>query len=623
MCPPPAAPRSGARWSRSAPSPRRAPRRSGSIPEDRAGFRARNIFAWLRPGYSYGERYIDVTTTPPGAMLDLFYVRSNFQKRYEQTEAPARVVLPKRVEAGPRDAVNIRAFLDGYRQREVSVRVSSSQRRRCTSTSSRCRTGSTPCPTPTSPAAPRSPSSRRSRSTVQVQEVEGGFRVILSRDGEDRGRDRRASTGVHEPADRSRWRRSSSARTCSCASSSRRASASRAAAATSSAAARRATSCATSGSTTSTSCPPTAAPRGRAARADALAAIGAGDVSGCAAQLRRSACASALEPAALARALAPRGSFTDPYLRTAMKRLGEVSPGGRIAMRDGSSFNAGQLDRAHRGDEPAGRRDRLPRAAAHRSSTRSSRPTSAAARCAASSLPRSTRALRRRSWRPPSRPSGSASPRADPRSRLRLTPPVPVETPVPRILDAAPPAGGDAPRERLAALGAEALSDAELVALLLRTGARGRLGARRRAGAARAGTAACAGSRARRSPSSAGERGVGEAKGATLLAALELGRRVASLRLRPGDAIRSPADVFRHFHPRLRDAPHERFLVVLLDGRHRVIRRGAHLAGHADREPRPPARGVRARRSASPPPRSCSSTTTRAATRRRAGRTTR
>jgi DNA repair protein RadC len=30
--------------------------------------------------------------------------------------------------------------------------------------------------------------------------------------------------------------------------------------------------------------------------------------------------------------------------------------------------------------------------------------------------------------------------------------------------------------------------------------------------------------------------------------------------------------VFRHFHPTLRDAPHERFLVVLLDGRHRLMR---------------------------------------------------
>jgi DNA repair protein RadC len=61
-------------------------------------------------------------------------------------------------------------------------------------------------------------------------------------------------------------------------------------------------------------------------------------------------------------------------------------------------------------------------------------------------------------------------------------------------------------------------------------------------------------------------------KGAGLEAALELGRRLATRRLRVGDAVLGPEDVFRHFHARLRDAPHERFLVLLLDGRHRVVR---------------------------------------------------
>ncbi len=129
----------------------------------------------------------------------------------------------------------------------------------------------------------------------------------------------------------------------------------------------------------------------------------------------------------------------------------------------------------------------------------------------------------------------------------------------------------DGPRERLERLGPEALSDAELVALLLRTGGRGvpvlnaaaqllaRCGGL--AGLARAGPGEL-----RRSP------GVGPAKSAALRAALEVGRRLAARRLAPGSAIRGPADVHRHFHPRLRDAPHERFLVVLLDGRHRVLR---------------------------------------------------
>ena len=92
---------------------------------------ATNLFAPITglflggPGYWYSARSIEIETTPPGAVLDLFYVRSNFQKGYEQADAPATVILPSRIEAGPRDSLTIRALLDGYRQREVHVRVRS------------------------------------------------------------------------------------------------------------------------------------------------------------------------------------------------------------------------------------------------------------------------------------------------------------------------------------------------------------------------------------------------------------------------------------------------------------------------------------------------------------------
>ena len=130
---------------------------------------------------------------------------------------------------------------------------------------------------------------------------------------------------------------------------------------------------------------------------------------------------------------------------------------------------------------------------------------------------------------------------------------------------------GDGPRERLTRDGPGVLSDAELVALVLRTGGRDvdalELAARliaRRGGLHGVARAAAAELRA--------EPGVGPAKSASLLAALEIGRRLASRRLPQGAIVRSPADVHRHFHPVLRDIPHERFLVVLLDGRHRVMR---------------------------------------------------
>lgn len=132
------------------------------------------------------------------------------------------------------------------------------------------------------------------------------------------------------------------------------------------------------------------------------------------------------------------------------------------------------------------------------------------------------------------------------------------------------PVAPDRPRERLTALGPEALSDAELLALLLRTGVRGAdalavaldLLERRGGleGLSRLGERGLA-----RVP------GLGPAKSASLMAALEIGRRLATRRLRPGAPIRGPEDLFRHFHARLRHVAQERFLVVLLDGRHRVL----------------------------------------------------
>jgi DNA repair protein RadC len=126
------------------------------------------------------------------------------------------------------------------------------------------------------------------------------------------------------------------------------------------------------------------------------------------------------------------------------------------------------------------------------------------------------------------------------------------------------------PRERLLEAGPEALSDRELLALLLCTGTSGR------SAEGLADDLLAAGGLAALATSSEGELqgrpGIGPAKAATLLAALELGRRLAARRLQEGDRFSGPEDVARHFFPRLRDAPCEQFHAVLLDGRHRVKR---------------------------------------------------
>jgi len=69
----------------------------------------------------------------------------------------------------------------------------------------------------------------------------------------------------------------------------------------------------------------------------ALSRIDTRDVTGCALAYDRSM-RDQLERDALARALAPSGAFTDRYLRGALKRLGEVSPGGVIELGNGAKF---------------------------------------------------------------------------------------------------------------------------------------------------------------------------------------------------------------------------------------------------------------------------------------------
>lgn len=132
----------------------------------------------------------------------------------------------------------------------------------------------------------------------------------------------------------------------------------------------------------------------------------------------------------------------------------------------------------------------------------------------------------------------------------------------------------DGPRERLARLGPEALSDTELVALLLRTGGAGRdvLSISRSVIDSCGGLVGVAREAGRRLDARLdASPGIGPAKSASLVAACELGRRVSTRRLAVGARIHGPADIHRHFFERLRGCQQERFLVLLLDGRHRVM----------------------------------------------------
>ena len=66
--------------------------------------------------------------------------------------------------------------------------------------------------------------------------------------------------------------------------------------------------------------------------------------------------------------------------------------------------------------------------------------------------------------------------------------------------------------------------------------------------------------------------GIGPAKAAELLALGELARRLAATPLRPGERFTGSAEVFAHFHERLRDRRKEVFLTLLLDSKNRLLR---------------------------------------------------
>ncbi len=129
------------------------------------------------------------------------------------------------------------------------------------------------------------------------------------------------------------------------------------------------------------------------------------------------------------------------------------------------------------------------------------------------------------------------------------------------------------PREKLLAQGAETLTDAELLALIIRTGdagsgnsavdlARGLLG---RFGSLRQ-LATASITELCQQP------GIGPAKAAEVQALFQIARRFADQRLQPGQAYRCSNDAFLHFHERLGAYRKELFLALLLDSKNRLIR---------------------------------------------------
>jgi DNA repair protein RadC len=128
----------------------------------------------------------------------------------------------------------------------------------------------------------------------------------------------------------------------------------------------------------------------------------------------------------------------------------------------------------------------------------------------------------------------------------------------------------DRPREKLIAKGADALSDAELVAIFLRTGMRGRSAVDlARDSLARFGS--LTGLFAADAAALTAVPGLGAAKYAQLQAVLEMARRALREKLDRGSALSSPQAVRDYLRLKLQDRPHEVFVGVFLDAQNRVL----------------------------------------------------
>lgn len=140
--------------------------------------------------------------------------------------------------------------------------------------------------------------------------------------------------------------------------------------------------------------------------------------------------------------------------------------------------------------------------------------------------------------------------------------------------------GSERPREKLLERGADALSDAELVALLLGSGTRGRTAVE----LARSLIADFGSLRELlNAEAQRAQAGIGPARYAILKAAVELARRHFREALRIGPALAAPEATRTFLLAQLRDRPYEVFCCLYLDNRHRLIAFEELFRGTIDR----------------------------------------
>ncbi|MHB1963810.1 MAG: RadC family protein [Acidimicrobiales bacterium] len=141
------------------------------------------------------------------------------------------------------------------------------------------------------------------------------------------------------------------------------------------------------------------------------------------------------------------------------------------------------------------------------------------------------------------------------------------------------------PRERLIAQGVEALSERELLALIVRNGLRGQ-SALDLASSLLAEYGGLAPLAAARPEELARRSGIGIAKAAALVAAFQLGRLAATY-VAEGSCLNGPEDVFQAVCSQLTHQRRERVIVLVCDAGNRLRRTEAVANGSIDRSALP------------------------------------
>lgn len=129
----------------------------------------------------------------------------------------------------------------------------------------------------------------------------------------------------------------------------------------------------------------------------------------------------------------------------------------------------------------------------------------------------------------------------------------------------------DRPRDKLLDHGPGALTNAELLAIVLRTGARGETALDQ----ARMLLAHCDDDWRQLSVLGTGDLlqcGLGPVQATQILATIEIAKRYGEREFKPGEPLRGSADIYAHFRERLAEERVENFIAVLLDNKHRKLK---------------------------------------------------